>query len=213
VRLIYLASETPVSNSRKREIARPILFQLPRLLGVLLIVTSGVLMLAAGTYVDCETLTIATSICFLYWFNYPLQLSLVALGVLLVFSNRLAKYKTVLSVFGLGTLLTYVTGLIPYRGYSMILDSGNYPCQLLEYGFPLPWLAQIVTCTMSGSAVNQLIIPAGRFGLDTAVWTILVGFVFLTSRAKQLGRLTTILIGATALLGFLIAVLVLGTFS
>jgi len=213
VRLIPLTSETPVGNSRKREMARPILFQLPRLLGVLLIVTSGVLMLAAGTYVDCETLTIATSICFLYWFNYPLQLSFVGLGVLLVFSNRLAKYKTILSVFGLAALLTYLTGLISYRGYSMILDSGNYPCQLLEYGFPLPWLTQIVTCTMSGSVVNQLIIPASRFGLDMAVWTILVGFVFLTSRAKQLGKLTTILIGATALLGFLIAVLVLGTFS
>jgi len=170
-------------------------------------------MIAAGTYVDCETLTIGTSICFLFWFNYPLQLSLVALGVLLVFSHRLPIYKTILSVIGLGAVLTYSTGLVAYRGYSMILDTGNYPCQLLEYGYPLPWLSQIVTCTMTGSTVNQLIIPAGRFGLDMAIWTMIVGFAFLAFRAKQLGKLTTLLIGTTALLGLVIVVLVLGTFS
>jgi hypothetical protein len=170
-------------------------------------------MVAAGTYVDCETLTIGTSICFLFWFNYPLQLSLVALGVLLLFSYRLPRYKTILSVFGLGALLTYATGLVTYRSYSMILDTGNYPCQLLEYGYPLPWLTQIVTCTMTGSIVNQLIIPASRFGLDMAIWTMMMGFVFLAFRAKQLGKLTTLLIGVTALLGLVIVVLVLGTFS
>ena len=211
--LIPLANQTSFSNSRKREIARSISFQLPRILGLLLIVTSGVLMLVAGTYIDCETLTVATSICFLSWFNYPLQLSLIALGLLLVFSNRLAKHKTILSVFGSGALLTYVTGLISYRGYSMILDSGNYPCQILEYGLPLPWLTQIVTCMLSGSVVNQFIIPVSRFGLDMVGWTILVGFVFLILRAKQLGKLTTILIGGTVLLCLLIAILVLGTFS
>ena len=170
-------------------------------------------MMTAGTYVDCETLTIGTSICFLFWFNYPLQLSLVALGVLLVFSHRLTKFKTVLSVFGLGALLTYATGLVSYRGYSMILDTGNYPCQLLEYGYPLPWLTQVVTCTMAGSIVNQLIIPASRFGLDMVIWTMIVGFVILAFRARQLGKLTTVLIGITALLCLVIVVLVLGTFS
>ena len=95
----------------------------------------------------------------------------------------------------------------------MILDTGNYPCQLLEYGYPLPWLTQIVTCTMTGSIVNQLIIPASRFGLDMFVWTMTVGFVFLAFGAKRLGKLTTLLIGVTALLGLVIVVLVLGTFS
>jgi len=170
-------------------------------------------MLAAGTYVDCETLTIGTSICFLFWFNYPLQLSLVALGVLLVFSHRLTRFKTVFSVFAIGALLTYATGLVSYRGYSMILDTGNYPCQVLEYGYPLPWLTQIVTCNMIGSVVNQLIIPASRFGLDIVIWTVIVGFVVLAFNARQLGKLTTALIGVTALLGLVILVLVLGTFS
>jgi len=170
-------------------------------------------MVAARTYVDCEMLTIGTSICFLFWFNYPLQLSLVALGVLLVFSHRLTRYKTILSAFGIGALLTCATGIVAYRGYSMILDTGNYPCQLLEYGYPLPWLTQIVTCTMTGSTVNQLIIPASRFGLDMAIWTMIVGFAFLAFRAKQMGKLTTVLIGLTALLGLAIVVLVLGTFS
>ncbi|MGO9645365.1 MAG: hypothetical protein ACLPY5_11530 [Candidatus Bathyarchaeia archaeon] len=206
-----MASET--SDLRKRNVARLILFRLPLVLGILLIATSVVLMVTTGTYVDCETLTIGTSICFLFWFNYPLQLSLVALGVLLVFSHRLTKFKTVLSVFGLGALLTYATGLVSYRGYSMILDTGNYPCQLLEFGYPLPWLTQVVTCTMTGSIVNQLIIPASRFGFDVVIWTMMVGFVFLAFRARQLGKLTTVLIGITALLSLVIVVLVLGTFS
>ena len=206
-----MASET--SDLRKRNVARLILFRLPLVLGILLIVTSVVLMVTTGTYVDCETLTIGTSICFLFWFNYPLQLSLVALGVLLVFSHRLTKFKTVLSVFGLGALLTYATGLVSYRGYSMILDTGNYPCQLLEFGYPLPWLTQVVTCTMTGSIVNQLIIPASRFGFDMVIWTMIVGFAVLAFRARQLGKLTTVLIGITALLSLVIVVLVLGTFS
>jgi hypothetical protein len=118
-----------------------------------------------------------------------------------------------LSAFGLGALLTYATGLVPFRGYSMILDTGNYPCQVLEYGYPLPWLTQIVTCNMTGSVVSQLIIPASRFGLDMAIWTTIVGFVFLGFRTRQLGKLTAMLIGVTALLGLVIVVLVLGTFS
>ncbi len=95
----------------------------------------------------------------------------------------------------------------------MILDTGNYPCQLLEFGYPLPWLTQVVTCTMTGSIVNQLIIPASRFGFDVVIWTMMVGFVFLAFRARQLGKLTTVLIGITALLSLVIVVLVLGTFS
>jgi len=66
---------------------------------------------------------------------------------------------------------------------------------------------------MTGSFVNQLIIPAGRFGLDMAIWTIIAGLMFLAFRARQLGRLTTLLIGVTALMGLVIVVLVLGTFS
>ncbi|HYW00740.1 MAG TPA: hypothetical protein VE862_04685 [Candidatus Acidoferrum sp.] len=208
-----MASEMSLGYLRKRNVAKSILFRLPLVLGILLICISIVLIVAAGTYVDCETLTIGTSVCFLFWFNYPIQLSLVALGALLVFSHRLTRYRTTLAAFGLGALLTYATGLVSYRGYSMILDTGNYPCQLLEYGYPLPWLTQIVTCTMTGSFVDQLIIPAGRFGLDMAIWTMIAGLLFLAFRARQLGRLTTLLIGVTALLGLVIVVLVLGSFS
>gem|GEM_PF-3207989 len=208
-----MAGETTPRSSRKRGTLGLILLRLPIILGILLIAISTVMMLVAGTYIDCETLTIGTSICFLFWFNYPLQLSLIAVGLLLVFSHRLARLRTLLSVYGLGVLLTYATGLLSYRGYTMIMDTGNYPCQLLEYGYPLPWLTQIITCTMAGSTLNQLIIPAIRFGFDTATWAIIVGFVFLAFRAKRLGKLTATLIGLTALLGFTLVILILGTFS
>ncbi|HXY83695.1 MAG TPA: hypothetical protein VEH56_08215 [Candidatus Saccharimonadales bacterium] len=187
--------------------------RLPLVLGITLIVASLFLMLIAGTFADCETLTIGTSICFLYWFNYPLQITIIALGGLLAFTNRFEKLKALLSSFGVGVLLTYTSAFVPFREYSMILDSGNYPCHVLEYGYPLPWLTRIVTCITTGSTTDQLIIPASRFGLDVLVWTLIVGFIFLATKSKKLGKLTTVLICATALLGLLSVLLVLGTFG
>ncbi|HXY83778.1 MAG TPA: hypothetical protein VEH56_08630, partial [Candidatus Saccharimonadales bacterium] len=63
----------------------------------------------------------------------------------------------------------------------------------------------------TGSTTDQLIIPASRFGLDVLVWTLIVGFIFLAAKSKKLGKLTTVLIFATALLGLLSVLLVLGT--